>query len=137
MTVGLEDASRADIGFMLSLIRELKEAGVSTIRIADTVGILTLNRTKEMVETIKSNSDINIEMHIHNDLGMAVANSIIGAKAGADYIDCTLFGIGERTGNCNFYDFVHASEAIFHFAMSKKQIRNIEEQSYQELKGAM
>lgn len=137
VTVGLEDASRSDIGFILSLVKELKKAGVTTIRIADTVGILTPNRTKEMVETIKAYSDMKLEMHVHNDLGMAVANSIVGAKAGADYIDCTLFGIGERTGNCNFYDFIHASEGIFHFPMSKKQIRNVEEQTYHLLKGAM
>ncbi len=137
VTVGLEDASRSDIGFILSMIKELKKAGVNVIRLADTVGILTPNRTKEMVETIKAHSDVEIEMHVHNDLGMAVANSIVGAKAGAAYIDCTLFGIGERTGNCNFYDFVHASESIFQFAMNKKQIRNIEEKSYEELKGAM
>lgn len=137
VTVGLEDASRADIGFLLCLIRELKNSGVKTIRIADTVGVLTPNRTKEMVETIKSHSDIQIEIHVHNDLGMAVANSIIGAKAGADFIDCTLFGIGERTGNCNFYDFIHASESIFNFAMNKKQIRKIEELSYPLLQGAL
>jgi homocitrate synthase NifV len=136
VTVGLEDASRSDIGFILSLIKDLRKAGVNIIRVADTVGILTPNRTQEIVETIKAHSDIGIEMHVHNDLGMAVANSIIGAKAGAQYIDCTLFGIGERTGNCNFYDFVHGSESIFNFAMSKKQIRHIEEQVCNELKGA-
>ncbi len=137
VTVGLEDASRSDIGFMLGLIRELKNAGVDVIRLADTVGVLTPGRTKELVDTIRAHTDIKIEMHIHNDLGMAVANSIVGAKAGADFIDCTLFGIGERTGNCNLYDFVHASESIFQFAMTKKQIRNVEQQVYEKLKGAM
>lgn len=137
VTVGLEDASRSDIGFIISLIHELYKAGVNTVRVADTVGVLTPNRTYEIVKTIKSHSDINIEMHVHNDLGMAVANSIIGAKAGADYVDCTLFGIGERTGNCNFYDFVHASETIFNFTMTKKQIRKVEESVYSELKRGM
>ncbi|KAB1438181.1 homocitrate synthase [Candidatus Galacturonibacter soehngenii] len=137
ITVGLEDASRSDIGFVLSLIKELSREGVNTIRLADTVGILTPNRTKEIVETIKENSDVKIEMHVHNDLGMAVANSIIGAKAGADFIDITLFGIGERTGNCNFYDFIKASDSIFEFAMTKKQIREVEKQVYEELRGAM
>lgn len=137
VTVGLEDASRSDIGFVLSLIKELSKEGVSTIRLADTVGVLTPNRTKEIVETIKQNTDARIEMHVHNDLGMAVANSIIGAKAGADLIDITLFGIGERTGNCNFYDFIKASESIFQFAMTKKQIKEVEKQVYEELKGAM
>ena len=137
VTVGLEDASRSDIGFLLSMVKELQRVGVDMIRIADTVGVLTPNRTKEMVETLKAHMDIKIEMHVHNDLGMAVANSIVGAKAGADYIDCTLFGIGERTGNCNLYDFVNACDSIFQFAMSKKQIRSVEQQLFHELKGAM
>ncbi len=137
VTVGLEDASRSDIGFILSLIKELKKSGVKVIRLADTVGVLTPGRTKEIVETIKAHTDIEVEMHVHNDLGMAVANSIIGAKAGAAYIDCTLFGIGERTGNCNFYDFIHASEDIFQFAMTKKQVRELEAECYELLKGAM
>jgi homocitrate synthase NifV len=137
VTVGLEDASRSDIGFILSLIKELKKSGVKVIRLADTVGVLTPGRTKEIVETIKAHTDIEVEMHVHNDLGMAVANSIIGAKAGAAYIDCTIFGIGERTGNCNFYDFIHASEDIFQFAMTKKQVRELEAECYELLKGAM
>ncbi|MDF2904834.1 MAG: Homocitrate synthase [Herbinix sp.] len=137
VTVGLEDASRSDVGFLLSIIKELSRAGVEMVRIADTVGVLTPNRTRDMVKLIKDNSDINIELHIHNDLGMAVANSIVGAKAGADYIDCTLFGIGERTGNCNMYDFIKASETLFHFAMSKKQVKWLEQQTFPELKGAL
>ena len=137
VTVGLEDASRSDIGFILSLIKELKRAGVDIIRIADTVGVLTPNRTKELVETIVTNTEMKVEMHVHNDLGMAVANSIIGAKAGADFIDCTLFGIGERTGNCNLYDFINAANPIFAFAMNRKQIRAVEKELYEVLKGAM
>ncbi len=137
VTVGFEDASRSDIGFMLSIIKELKHAGVTTIRIADTVGVLTPGRTKELVDTIKQNSEIRLEMHVHNDLGMAVANSIVGARAGAELIDCTLFGIGERAGNCNFYDFVHACESVFQFNMNNKQIRKVEKEVYPELSGAM
>ena len=137
VTVGLEDASRSDIGFLLNIIKELKNAGVNTIRVADTVGVLSPKRTKELIETIKMNSDIRIEMHVHNDLGMAVANSIVGARAGAELIDCTLFGIGERTGNCNLHDFVHACESVFQFAMNNKQIRHVEQQVYTELQGAM
>ncbi len=137
VTVGLEDASRSDIGFLLSMIKELSRAGVETVRIADTVGVLTPNRTRDIIKLIKDYSDIKIELHIHNDLGMAVANSIVGAKAGADYIDCTLFGIGERTGNCNMYDFVKAGEALFQFAMTKKQIKWLEHETYPELKGAL
>ena len=136
VTVGLEDASRSDLGFLLCMIKELQKAGTDMVRVADTVGVLMPGRTKEIVQTIREFSDIKIELHIHNDLGMAVANSIIGAKAGADYIDCTLFGIGERSGNCNLYDFINASEALFQFAMNKKQIRQLEELTREELKSA-
>jgi homocitrate synthase NifV len=137
VTVGLEDASRSDIGFLLNMVKELKSAGVNTIRIADTVGVLTPRRTKELVNLIKSVTDIRIEMHVHNDLGMAVANSIIGAGAGADFIDCTLFGIGERAGNCNLYDFIRACETVFQFAMNKKQVKEVEQKVYKELQGAI
>ncbi len=137
VTVGLEDASRSDLGFILSLTKELQKNGVDVIRVADTVGTLTPSKTKELIETIRANTDMRIELHVHNDLGMAVANSIIGAKAGADFIDCTLFGIGERTGNCNFYEFIHACESVFHFAMSKKQVKYVEQMVYQELERAM
>ncbi len=137
VTVGLEDASRSDIGFLLYLIKELQHAGVAMARIADTVGVLTPARTKELVGAIKEYSDIKLEMHVHNDLGMAVANSIVGAKAGADYIDCTLFGIGERAGNCNLHDFVSSSEGIFQFAMTKKQIRSVEQQVFGQLRGTL
>jgi len=130
VTVGFEDASRADIGFILSLAKELKKVGVNVIRIADTVGILTPSRTRELIKTLVSYTDMAIELHIHNDLGMAVANSLIGALAGAKFIDCTLFGIGERTGNCNLYDFAHAADTIFDLGMSKKQIRQIEKELY-------
>lgn len=130
VTVGLEDASRSDVGFLLSIMKELQNAGVETIRIADTVGVLTPGRTKELIKLLREYTDMKLELHIHNDLGMAVANSIVGAKEGADYIDCTLFGIGERSGNCNLYDFVNASEAIFNFAMNKKQIRTVEKRVY-------
>jgi homocitrate synthase NifV len=137
VTVGLEDASRSDIGFLLNVIKELTRAGVEVVRIADTVGVLTPNRTRDIIKMIKEHSDIGIELHIHNDLGMAVANSIVGAKAGADYIDCTLFGIGERTGNCNLFELIRASETLFHFAMNKHQVRWLEQQTYSELMGAL
>ncbi len=137
VTVGLEDASRSDIGFLLSMIKELTRAGVEIVRIADTVGVLTPNRTKDIIKLIKDFSDIKIELHIHNDLGMAVANSIVGAKAGADFIDCTLYGIGERAGNCDMYEFIKASEPLFQFAMTKKQVRWVEHETYPELKGAL
>ncbi|SFR58248.1 beta/alpha barrel domain-containing protein [Anaeromicropila populeti] len=126
VTVGFEDSSRADVGFMIHTARLLKDMGVETIRIADTVGVLTPCRTRTMIEEILEHVDINIEMHAHNDLGMAIANSIEGAKAGAKLIDCALFGIGERSGNCNMWEFLHAAERTFDFGIQKKKVREVE-----------
>ncbi|BCN32860.1 beta/alpha barrel domain-containing protein [Anaeromicropila herbilytica] len=128
VTVGFEDASRADIGFMINMAMMLEKAGVTTIRLADTVGVLTPNRTHEIVKELHEHTRVPIEIHVHNDLGMAAANSMEGAKAGAEYIDCTLFGIGERSGNCNFYQYIKASEAIFEYAMTKQQINEVEKE---------
>jgi len=113
VTVGFEDASRADPTFMLALASTLKDMGVNRIRFADTVGVLSPTRTYETIHELISITGIEVEMHAHNDLGMAVANSLAAAKAGAKYIDTTILGIGERTGNCDFKKFISASELAF------------------------
>ena len=96
ITLGLEDASRAEIDYLIDIVRLAKQHNVKTIRIADTVGVYT--------------PDIPIEVHEHNDFGMAIANSVAMLNAGADYVDCTLLGIGERTGNCDLKDFVEVTK---------------------------
>lgn len=113
VTVGFEDASRADITFMISVAEILKEMGVLSIRYADTVGVLTPSRAYQAVSEIRSHTGIAMGIHAHNDLGMAVANSLEAAKAGADYIDTTLFGIGERAGNCDLNQFISAAGHMF------------------------
>lgn len=113
VTVGLEDASRADITFIIAIANLLKDMGVFSIRFADTVGVLTPSRAYSAIKEIKSHTRIAMGIHAHNDLGMAVANSLEAARAGADYIDTTLFGIGERAGNCDMNQFITAAEHIF------------------------
>lgn len=122
VTLGFEDSSRADVGFMIKLARLADSLGVDTIRLADTVGIFTPARAGKLVSEIKNHTPLKIEAHEHNDFGMAVANSIEMANMGAEMIDCTLFGIGERAGNCNMYEFVHASESRFDTGIEKKKI---------------
>jgi len=119
VTVGFEDASRADISFMTNLIKRLEAYRVSYIRFADTVGVLTPGRTADSVKNILEYTDMAMEIHVHNDLGMAVANSLEAAKSGALYVDCTLNGIGERAGNCDFQKFVSVGERIFDFGIDK------------------
>lgn len=129
VTVGFEDASRADITFMLSMVTTLKEMGVSTIRFADTVGVLTPSRSYQAIKEIKSHSDISVGMHAHNDFGMAVANSLEAAKAGAEYIDTTLWGIGERAGNCDLNQFIAAAEHIFDIRPSRVDANILKEKA--------
>jgi homocitrate synthase NifV len=121
VTIGFEDASRADITFMASLARQLKGMGVARIRYADTVGVLSPSRTYQAVREIADYSGIEVELHAHNDLGMAVANTILGAKAGANYLDTTILGLGERVGNCDLHKLVSAAAGIFDFGITKRE----------------
>ncbi len=126
VTVGFEDASRADITFMTALAKQLKDLGVSRIRFADTVGILSPSRTYQSVKEIIDYSGIDVELHAHNDLGMAVANTILGAKAGAKFLDTTILGLGERAGNCDFLKLVHAASDIMDFKITKIEAKHVQ-----------
>jgi homocitrate synthase NifV len=108
VTVGLEDVSRADPSFVMALAALLREEGVGRVRLSDTVGVLTPGRTQALVRQI-SGLGFAVEMHAHNDLGMAVANSLCAVLAGAVIVDTTLLGIGERAGNCPMGAFVRAA----------------------------
>lgn len=113
ITIGFEDASQADTAFMARLTNVLKPYGIRRIRLADTVGILSPSGTRELVETILEQGGVEVEFHAHNDLGMAAANTIEAAKAGALYLDVTLAGVGERAGNCDLVKLVTSSERLF------------------------
>ena len=129
VTVGFEDATRADISFMATLAAQIKDMGVKRVRFADTVGVLTPSRTYEMIRELIEYTGMAVEMHAHNDLGMAVANSLAAARAGADYLDTTILGIGERAGNCDFQKLVFASERIFALSVSHFTSEAVEEQA--------
>lgn len=118
ITIGFEDASRADITFMLTVAEKLKQMGINRIRFADTVGVLNPSKCSRAIEDLIKYAGVEIEMHAHNDLGMAVANSISAAKSDAKYIDTTILGIGERAGNCNFSQLIYASDRIFDWGIS-------------------
>lgn len=111
VTVGLEDASRADPAFLLKIIASAFMEGVKRVRYADTVGISTRSGVYEAIRNIKAEVNVEIEMHAHNDLGLAVANTLSAVKAGAAFVDCTVGGIGERAGNCDMLKFVRAAKA--------------------------
>jgi homocitrate synthase NifV len=134
VTVGFEDASRADISFIVSLGVMLKDLGVSHIRYADTVGVLTPHNVSDVTRSIIRLTGMDVEIHVHNDFGMAVANSLEAAKCGAKYIDCTFLGIGERAGNCDFLKFIKSSESIFDCGIAKKEALEVQKEVYSIIK---
>ncbi|MEG2688567.1 MAG: 2-isopropylmalate synthase, partial [Clostridia bacterium] len=98
-----EDASRTPIDFLTKATQTAVTAGAKTINIPDTVGYSTPNEMATIISHLKANvhgiENVCISVHCHNDLGLAVANSLSAAKAGANQIECTVNGIGERAGN--------------------------------------
>ncbi|MDR1659670.1 MAG: hypothetical protein LBR94_04930 [Desulfovibrio sp.] len=122
VTAGFEDASRAEPAFMLGLARELGELGVARIRVSDTVGVLTPERTENLVRLL-GQAGMEMEIHAHNDLGMAEANSFRAAMAGASFVNTTLTGIGERAGNCGMFGFARLVERSGLFACAPDAAR--------------
>lgn len=104
------DATRTDIGYLLEFIEAVIEAGASTVNIPDTVGYTTPEEFGNLIRKIKDriNDKAVISVHCHNDLGMAVANSLSAVLNGAGQIECTINGIGERAGNCSMEEVVMA-----------------------------
>ena len=112
VSVNAEDASRSDMEFLLQFARTARDAGADRLRYCDTLGILdpfeTFMRVKNIIDII----GIDMEMHTHNDFGMAIANAIAGIKAGAIYVNTTINGLGERAGNAAFEEFVMALKYV-------------------------
>jgi len=112
VSVNAEDASRSDMEFLLQFARTARDAGADRLRYCDTLGILDPFDTFMKVKTIIDIIGIDIEMHTHNDFGMAIANAIAGIKAGATYVNTTINGLGERAGNATFEELVMALKYI-------------------------
>ncbi len=96
--VTLEDASRADPSYMVAFVKELEKAHADRISIPDTVGIMTPTGMYNLVKTIKKSVNVPLDVHCHNDMGLALANSVAGLEAGAEQIHVTANGLGERVG---------------------------------------
>lgn len=99
VSVNGEDASRADDEFLTEFMSQAKKAGADRFRYCDTVGIMNPFTLREKIQLLKDTVDIDIEMHTHDDFGMATANAIAGVLGGANHIGVTVNGLGERAGN--------------------------------------
>jgi len=104
------DATRTEVPYLLEVIDAVIEAGASTINIPDTVGYTTPIEFGNLIKIIKERigDKATISVHCHNDLGLAVANSLAAIINGAGQVECTINGIGERAGNCAMEEVVMA-----------------------------
>ena len=107
-----EDASRTELEFLAQVVEAVIDAGATTVNIPDTVGYTVPHEFAELFRYLRKNvrniDRATLSVHCHDDLGMAVANSLMAVVAGARQIECTINGIGERAGNCSLEEVVMA-----------------------------
>lgn len=114
--LGCEDASRADINFLCALAEAAERAGARRLRFADTLGILEPFTTFERISTLRRNTGLEIEMHAHDDMGLATANTLAACKAGATHVNTTVNGLGERAGNAPLEEVVLGLQKLYGIA---------------------
>jgi len=107
-----EDATRSDIDYLCEVLDAAVDAGASVLNVPDTVGYTTPNEYTRLVQQVRKrvvrDRDVVISVHCHNDLGLAVANTLAAIEAGARQVECTINGIGERAGNASLEEIVMA-----------------------------
>ena len=108
-----EDATRSDVDYLCEVCAVAVEAGASVINIPDTVGYTMPAEFSRLIQTVRERvigdrEDVTISVHCHNDLGLAVANTLAAIEAGARQVECTINGIGERAGNASLEEIVMA-----------------------------
>jgi 2-isopropylmalate synthase len=107
------DATRTDESFLIDVIEGVSDAGTDWINIPDTCGVATPRRFYDMVETVCAHTDANIDVHTHDDFGLAAANALSGYEAGAAQSQVSVNGIGERAGNAAYEEVVMALESLY------------------------
>ena len=113
VSVNGEDASRADQEFLVKFIKTAKEAGADRFRYCDTVGVMGPFKIEKQIKYLYEQTGFDIEMHTHNDFGMATANAIAGVRAGANHVGLTVNGLGERAGNAALEEVLMAFKYVY------------------------
>ncbi len=111
--LGGEDASRADPDFLHRVLEAAQAAGARRFRFADTTGILDPFTTYERIAALRARSDLELEIHAHDDLGLATANTLAAVRAGATHLNTTVNGLGERAGNAALEECVVALRSLY------------------------
>jgi homocitrate synthase NifV len=115
--IGGEDASRGDMNFIFQVAETARRAGASRFRFADTVGMMEPFGVMERIRAIRSVVDIDIEMHAHDDMGLATANTLAAAVGGATHVNTTVNGLGERAGNAPLEEVVFGLEKLYGYTL--------------------
>mgnify|MGYP001332848126 CR=1 FL=1 len=107
-----EDASRSDFSYLCQTVESVIDAGATVVNIPDTVGYAVPEQwgslISRLIQTVPNIEKAKVSVHCHNDLGMATANSLAAIKAGANQVECTINGVGERAGNASLEEIVMA-----------------------------
>ena len=111
--IGAEDASRAAPDFLAQIAEVGQRAGARRIRFADTLGVLDPFAVANRIEQLRGRTDLEIEMHAHDDLGLATANTLAAVRAGATHVNTTVNGLGERAGNAPLEEVVMGLSRCF------------------------
>ncbi len=119
--VGGEDASRAETEFLLRAVDAAESAGASRFRFADTLGVMEPFGVRERIRHIRSITDMGIEMHAHDDLGLATANTLAAVLGGASHVSTTVNGLGERAGNAALEEVVLGLRTLHGFDLAINQ----------------
>ncbi|MFC4486550.1 homocitrate synthase [Tepidiphilus baoligensis] len=112
VSVGGEDASRADPEFLLRVVETAERAGARRFRFADTLGLLDPFTTHEHFVRLRQHTDLELEIHAHDDLGLATANTMAAVRGGATHVNTTVNGLGERAGNAALEEVVVALQQL-------------------------
>jgi len=124
------DATRSDLSYLCEVVEAVVEAGAGTVNIPDTVGYTTPQEFGEIIRTlcerVRGMNQVIISVHCHNDLGLAVANSMAAIHAGAGQVECTINGIGERAGNASLEEIAMGLRTRKDFYQADTQIQTEE-----------
>ena len=114
VAIGCEDASRASLDHLTAVAATVERLGAFRLRLADTVGVLDPFSTHDMVARLAAETDLPLEIHSHDDLGLATANALAAVRAGATHVSVTVGGLGERAGNAAIEEVALACARLGH-----------------------
>lgn len=118
-----EDATRTEFDYLKEIYRAVEDAGVDYINVPDTVGVMVPTSMKWIIRELKTELNVPISVHCHDDFGLAVANSLASVEAGANQVHATINGLGERAGNASLEEVVMALITRYNLKMDIKTER--------------